>query len=243
TTEVPLNWDWILTNETETHALLEGRFSEKTPGTYVLDPSEIGILDLKTGNLVTMPTLQEPFFTKDSMNLIGTEAMPDGRLRGMLYSPVSGTRTEFCPGLSGSLMKIIEIEQGKFLIAAFETGSRILNVYTKNSSAICSKVNSAVAVGTKIDAILDISVSPDRKKILAHMGLKEVSTSGFIPKKRNQLLYIPLNGKTPAIVNFPTYDTAQISQASFLSDSQTVLYIGEQLRPGETNVFLWKASN
>jgi hypothetical protein len=43
------------------------------------------------------------------------------------------------------------------------------------------------------------------------------------------------------VVNSPAFSSATISSARFLGDSKTVIFIGDQLRPNDSNIFLWTA--
>lgn len=238
---IPELWEWSFSNATETFAFLISQVYTDPSGRILPYDTSTRLMNFKTGSLVRLPPLKNAFFTKDSRNLVGARVRDDGQLQSLIYSTANGTQTELCADVSGSLMKILEYENNQFAIVSYAKDSRILTVHLRNSAGTCTKVNSVVATREKLDSIKAISMSPDRQKLLVHMEVSQFSGTFQIAGVGNQVFYIPLNGKPGLLVNTPVTATAGIVEATFLNDSQAVLYRGDQVRTGKQNVFLWKA--
>jgi hypothetical protein len=213
------------------------------------------LLNLKAKTLINLPTLiggarypdstHSPrlFFTKDSAALIGSKALSDGKLQAVSISTAAGEVKDLCPGVTSPQLIIKEIGQNKFSILAYDQSLQILNIYITQDS-LCKKVNSAVATNPQLDFLQDVSISGDSLKAIiklsAYGTVPDKYTLAGVPKA-SQLLYVPLNGKPAVIVDAPAHEAGTISQAVFLNDSRTVLFIGDQIRTLDQNIFLWTA--
>ena len=199
------------------------------------------VVDLKTANRY------EPSFdsaASDNATLFyGTKATADGKaLTAIAMSLANGNEFELCPAVTASKMKLQDLGEGSILILAFEPGSAQdlspglasghLAVYRANGGK-CSLVNSTLITNSKLNMIQNVVVSADRQKIALLM-------LGYVGPV-SELLYIPLNGQASYIVNTPVFETAEIYSAVFLNDSQSIVYVGDQITAGISNVFLWKA--
>jgi hypothetical protein len=238
---IPDGWHWAFSNQTDTYAFLASQTVEVSPGVSTESKSESRVLNLKTKSLIKLPRVQDAFFTKNSENLVGVEVLASGALQTFIFSTLSQNQAELCPGVSGSLMKILEISPNRFVVVAYDGNRRILNVHLKNEALACVKVNSVPVVHDGFDFIRDVSLSPDQQKILVHLEKAQFQYSFQVAGIGNQIFYIPLNGRPGLQVNSPVSNQANISQALFLNDSQSVLYLGDQLRLNERNAFIWKA--
>lgn len=242
TIEIPDDWFWNFSNATETFAFLSTQ-SPRSPATdFRFYVSNSALMNLKTRTLTKLPALKDAFFTKDSVNLVGTVVVGGNRLQSLIYSAIDGTQGELCPGVSGTVMKILEMNPNHFIVVSYDNDSRILNIHVRNPMGACAKINAAVASRANLDFFRSVTVSPDQQKLLIHMETAQFSGSFPIAGIGNQLFYVPLNGKPAIQINLPVVSTASVSEAAFLGDSQSVLYVGDQVRLGEKNVFLWKAS-
>ncbi len=238
---IPDGWHWTLSNQTDSYAFLQYRTAEISPGVYGEVKSQSRILNLTTKSFTDLPRMQNAFFTQDSESLVGLQVLSDGSFGTMIFSTSNQTGAELCPGVSGSLMKILEIDPKRFVVVSYDGNHRIINVHMKSDTLACAKVNSVPVANDSFDFIRDVSLSPDHQKILVHLEKAQYQNSFQVPGTGNQIFYIPLNGKPALQVNSPVSAQANISQAVFLNDSQTVLYLGNQIRLSERNAFLWKA--
>lgn len=193
---------------------------------------DLQLLNMKIGSLRVLPHLdqQSVFFTQDKTALVGQQILSDENIKAVSVSIESALVTDLCSGIFGRKMLIDEIEENRFIILTFDERTQILNSYLKSPNSACQKVNSAVISSPTIKSIRSLSFSSDKTKILVTMA----------GSTRDQLFYIPLNGQPGFLVNTPVFDSARILQSYFLNDSRTILYVGDQIRPGENNVFLWK---
>lgn len=187
---------------------------------------------MKIGSLRVLPHLdqQSVFFTQDKTALVGQQILSDENIKAVSVSIESALVTDLCSGIFGRKMLIDEIEENRFIILTFDERTQILNSYLKSPNSACKKVNSAVISNPTIKSIRSLSFSSDKTKILVTMA----------GSTRDQLFYIPLNGQPAFLVDTPVFDSARILQSYFLNDSRTILYVGDQIRPGDNNVFLWK---
>lgn len=174
-----------------------------------------------------MPTLKDFFFTRDSRALVGVTPLQSGNLQPISISTETGKTASFCPDISSAILRVAELDQ-KLFISTYDQDKRILNVHRQTPDFSCIKVNSVVVENSDINSIGEILISPDLQKIIVTL-------------QQSKLFYIPLNGKPAYSVNTPVFESAKISEAFFSGDSQSVIYVGNQIRPGEGRVFLWKA--
>jgi hypothetical protein len=239
--EMPVGWHWGFSNKTDAFAFLPFRVAEVSPGVSEQIKLESRIINLQTKTVTALPQLREAFFTADSENLVGNEVLSGGGLRTLIFSTTSQVRGELCSGVSGSLMKIVEVEPMRFIIVSYDGVHRILNVHLKVGTANCVRVNSLPIVDDRINLIRDVTVSPDKAKIMVSLEEAKNQYSFQLPGVGSQIFYIPLSGKPGLQVNTPVSANANISNAIFLKDSQSVLYLGDQVRLNERNAFIWKA--
>ena len=231
-----------------THALL-----------YQLPCSEDGcvrqLLNLKTKSLINLPALktgsQYPntyfspkiFFNQDSTALIGSKVLSDGTVQAVSISTAAGDIKDLCTGVTSQQLIIKETGKNKFAILTYDKSRQILNLYESQDFS-CRKINSAVVTNPRIDFLHEVLVSQDGQKVIARLSAYGTEPNPYSPlavSKASQLLYIPLNGKPAIVIEAPAHETATISQAFFLNDSKAVLYVGDQIRPADQNIFLWSA--
>ncbi len=72
-----------------------------------------------------------------------------------------------------------------------------------------------------------MKISDDGRKILVQQNLN--------------LFYLTLDGKPAYQVTAPAHTAANVSEFYFLADSRTVIFVGDQIRKGEAQVFSWTA--
>ena len=143
-------------------------------------------------------------------------------------------------------MNIQELDSGKILIVAYDNTSKIASIYSDSvNGGNCVKLNTAVGTNSLITTLRQVVISPDKKKILVNLSVGgPQGANGTVIRyedKSNQLLHVPLDGRPSLVVNTPLFKDASISQFTFLNDSQSVLYLGNQFDVTNQNVFLWKA--
>lgn len=204
------------------------------------------LMNLQTQKLIPLPSMKSTFFTQVSLALVGAQIFTDGTQQAVSVSTLDGKVTPLCPRVTAKVTQIQEISANRFLILTYDQASQILKVYLQNQS--CQLVNSIPLGNANTNSIRDIIVSPDGKKIIAKTGVTKdpsvgtFSALGLIEREESsQLLYIPLDGHPAFVISSPVYEGAAIYEPYFASDSQTVIYLGDQIRPGDSNVFLWTA--
>lgn len=209
--------------------------------TTLANTTQIRVTDLDRDSFFFSDILMEPFFSQDSMLIIGRRVQADGKIQAVSISTLEGTSTDLCPSLTHAIpLSIIETSRNDFAIVAFDAGSKILGVYLKKSGG-CQLVNSIPLDFLNISGIPQLSIktiriSQDKQKVIVNLGIQENFYS-------NRLFYLPLDGKPPMQVNAPTLLETEISDAYILSDSKTVVFYGNQFtsNAGWDQMFLWKA--
>jgi len=240
---IPDGWLWIQTSPSAEIGLIMRR---PTPTT-----TERRLIHLKTGAEFPLPTFtangafsgsaeanqgsESFFFTQDSTAYVGHLLDPaSGKNRLLSVSTANGTVSEICPGISSS--NIREIRPNTFAIVAADTALQVINVYLDSPTQSCRLVNSIPTALTS-SSVLATKPSPDSQSLLVKKQTK--NADGTV--NEDQLFLTPLNGKSAILINTPVFKTATIVNFDFLSDSKSVIYIGDQIRPGEKNIFSWKA--
>ncbi len=183
--------------------------------------------------------VQSTFFSTDSQAFIGPEILANGSLRAISVNTSTGAVQDFCPGAVGEQMLIKEIRPDAFAIVTFSLSAKIVSVYRRNITGPCALVNSAPSTNPEAIGIHDVLLSPDGEKVLVNLGAPQFQSLGYFAS--SQLFYIPLNGLPSYLVSTPVFNAATVSRAHFLNDSKTVIYVGDQIRSGELNVFRWTA--
>ncbi len=236
--QLPAGWDWVSTSPSGLYGVLVNEqdgvssmlINLKTGTTTNLPPSMWGSGQLiRDGN----QSYASVFFTADSTAYVGLRSNSAKTSKNAVSISVSdGSITELCPGIAMSFIK--ERSPHDFLMAGFDTNTKLLNIYSGTNEHLCKKINSVPLSITSLSQI-SVSISPDNQNILAVIRGMSINTP------MSQLLYIPLNGLPSYQVDTPVYPSATIQKAIFLNDSSTVLFIGDQTRPGDNNIFLWSA--
>ncbi|MBC7466525.1 MAG: hypothetical protein H7256_11085 [Bdellovibrio sp.] len=237
--KLPTGWLWVSTSPDDLNGLLVNQ----------TDPSLQALVNFKTGAIMTLPTLNLPksaslvrdgsqtiesaFFAADSKSFIGVKANSNLNNETIAVSLIDGSVSSVCAGVTSSYVK--QMNDGSLLLVGFDSSKRIINVYLRQADEKCKLVNSIPFAASKMESV-EISISPDAKNILANVGGLDLNAAPL-----NLLLYIPLNGKVSYAVNTPVYSAATIQKAVFLNDSKTVIFIGDQIRSGDQNIFLWSA--
>lgn len=184
------------------------------------------------------------FFNKEKNLLVGTILRPDQQMQTQSFDINNGTSSEICTGLTADLIYIKELSANTYLILAYQSASQILEVYIKNKLSSCTKANSALVSASDINAFFQVTLSNDQQKLLVLMGHLDLQANSLAPATKGpspqQLLYIPLNGKAAYKVNRSVFTASHIYDAAFLNDGTGVIYFGDQITPGNNNVFLWK---
>lgn len=252
--EIPTGWQLDLISPSGEFALLISDY--KASATAEL-------MSLKTGAVIALPnlnlqwtdnpgsnptneewTLDSTFFTKDSNALIGKKILSSGKLQAISVSIATGVSKDLCPGITSQHMLIQETSLGTYLILTYDQDLKMLNVFKSAANSACVSINSVAISNPNLTKIRSVSLSPDGQKMIATLALAKVDTTlnGF-PEydKSSQLYYIPLNGRPAILINTPVYAAAAVSQSFFLADSKTVLFVGDQIRSGQTGVFKWTA--
>lgn len=182
-----------------------------------------------------LPLLKEPFFAKDKKSLVGIESNSMGAKVIAIDLDTLATR-DLCKQVVSSSVKIYEISQDEYIIAAFQKAKGILSVYKYNSqTSQCQLVNTALTT-YEVDLIKNIILSPDKSKIVVTMehSLENVLV-GF-----HELILVPIDGQgIPVTINSPTHSSATVSMVSFLKNSNGVIYFGNQVIPYQKQVFYW----
>lgn len=219
---LPLNYVLLNLDSAGSHALLYDLFN----------PNNRKIFNLQTATSFDLPSLNLPFFSKDSTALVGIKLLTNGTLQATSISLDQGVESQLCPIANGIDMQIKEIGANEFLISTTNALTQITSFYLKSLSGTCTQKNSIPSTNFKMDEII---ISPDRQKIILKI------TSVVDSKNHDQLYYIPLNGQASFAVNTAVFVGAKIETFLFLKDSRTVIYTGDQLSAGVKNVFKWYA--
>jgi hypothetical protein len=210
-------------------------------------------MNLKTGTALTAPDFQKhltyigtlssytadgsPFFTQDSTALVGISLLPNGGTQAVRFSNADGTVTNLCSGAASLQAEIKEIDSNRFVILNFSPDSEVLDVYLSGPDKGCLKVNSAVLNSQAGMTLTGFVISPDKSKILAELASFDSTST----KSNDHLVFVPLDGKPSYIVNTPVSDQAYITDAGFADDSKSIVYVGNQIRLNERDIFLWRA--
>lgn len=170
------------------------------------------------------------FFSRDLLFADGTVKRSDLKAEAKAYSFADQREISICPEPASDIVHLSEGPLGQIFIASFDSTKEILKIFTKDAGQ-CELKNSLPAANYNA---LNVSVSPDNKKVL----LKMKSTNG-----RDSLAFVRLDGTPTYMVDTPLFSTGTIISAQFLKDSFSIFYFGQQLRPIETNAFLWTLQN
>jgi hypothetical protein len=190
------------------------------------------LMNLQTGALTDLASWDKPVFSMDSSSLLGVKADSNGALQTTIFSLSLRTEAMLCPSASGSEISIKEVSSNVFLISSYDATKKILSFFLRTADGACLKKNSIPVANSSVS---EMSISPDQKKLLVKASLL------IDGKAHDQIYYIPLSGEAPLAVNTAVYVGAKVSSLQFLKDSQSILYLGDQLSPGENGVFLWRA--
>lgn len=213
-------------------------------------------LQPKTKTLINLPLLKggvvlpnsffaaRLFLSQDESVLYGSKIIFDGRLQAIAISTADGSIQELCPGLTSTQMVIKEIADGTLNLVTYEASKQSVQIYIKPKGGDCKKVN-AVAVSEQMDTLQQVVISPDQKDILVLMGRygadPYIKNAGSVVANGNQLFYVPLNGRISYLVTTPLPAEGSVSEAYFLKDSRRILFVGDQTKAGEKNIYLWSA--
>jgi len=190
------------------------------------------LMDLQSGTLTNLPDLNHPFFSKDAMSLIGAKSDGSGAVQMVRISMKDQTESELCSVVQGRELFVKELGDEVYFISAYDSFLKILSFYMRQADGSCAQKNSIPVTSPNLQ---DVVISPDQKKILVKASIVQDNISS------DQIYYIPLNGEAPLTVNTALFIGAKISSFQFLQDSRTILYVGDQLTPGQKGVFVWRA--
>ncbi|MGZ5279054.1 MAG: TolB family protein [Pseudobdellovibrionaceae bacterium] len=238
---IPDGWQWSQTSPSGEFGLILRRSTV----------TEYQLIHLKTGARLPLPAFpgsgsfigsvqaiqdfESFFFTQDSTAYVGHLIdTTSGKSRLLSVSTGNGTVSEICPGISSS--NIREVRPNTFVLVSGDSTSGMIHVYLDSPSQSCRLVNS-IPTSLTSTSVLSFKPSPDNQNLLVKKQTK--NTDGTIAE--DQLFLIPLNGKQPYLINTPVFKAATILSFDFLNDSKSVIYMGDQIRPGEKNIFSWKA--
>lgn len=211
-----------------------------TPNSSVAFESKL--MNILTGTQFSISPTIEPFFAQDSRTLIGQHRLGDGTLKAIAISTENGNSAELCPAAGGDDIQISEISQNDFLIVSIVKLTGIVNVFVKPNGLACRKVNSMPLTKTNLDSIQSVTLSSDNSTALITLAQTVLQSIPLPPRQTQQVLYyVPLNGRPALIVNSPAFAGANIGYSLMLKESKTVLFWGDQIRPGDYNIFNWTA--
>lgn len=181
-----------------------------------------------------LPLLKEPFFANDKKSLVGIDSSSTGAKVIALDIETLATR-DLCKQAVSSSVKIFEVNQDQYIIAAFQKTTGILSVYKYNSeTSQCRLVNKALTTYA-VDIIKNIILSPDQSKIVVTMERSLENYGAF-----HELIFVPIEGQgIPVTINSPTHEAATVSMVSFLKNSNGIIYFGNQVIPYQKQVFYW----
>lgn len=237
--KLPPGWLWVSSSLDEKFGLL---VNEKDQTTQAL-------INLLTGVMKTLPKLVLPagqsftregsqtfksaFFTKNSSEFIGLSTGGSTEsAHAFSVNLIDGTTSNLCDKVTTSFVK--QLGDSSLILVGHDLKRRILNVYLKNAMG-CRLVNS-LPFALSLLGDIEVVESPDGQSILA--TVKFTDPQGIAA---TSLFYIPLSGQAPFAVNKPVFAAAKIQQAFFLKDSKSVIFVGDQIRVDDQNIFLWTA--
>ncbi len=178
------------------------------------------------------------FFSEDGLELIGRSRLSSGLYRGIVISTLTGALTELCAGVASTELFIVPLDALRSLVLTFDPSTRALDLHVRTRGSGCKKVNSAMTAAWGQNSIRDVVVSPDLQSALLRVSRWDPATGA---EGDTELLWLPLDGRAAHQVNSPVATGMEISTARFARDSRTVIFVGNQIKPSEHNVFLWRA--
>lgn len=185
------------------------------------------------GRLPNHPSL---FFTSDSSRLIGRSPVPAGGYRAIAVSTADGRVQDLCPGLVSEDLWFQSLASDRILIATYNIQTQFIDIYLHQENLECKKVNSLLSANSSLQAIREITVSPDNQKLLVRLS-RRVSNEAVT----THIFYVPLNGLPAHLVNSTLTESAIARTAVFAADSQRVILLANQSTGSEMSVFIWTA--
>jgi hypothetical protein len=186
-------------------------------------------MDLQTATLTNLAVLDKPFFAIDGQRIYAGQPRSDGLFMPTLTSiSATGLATTqgLCAGIAGNALVMKETTFGDLVIAVYHLESSLLEVYQRNGTGECARRNS-LPLEVPAEVQFELLLAPDQQKVLV--------------RANERIYFVPLNGQPSLAVNAPIFAAAKVNQVTFLPDSRSVLYVGDQQAAGVKNVFLWKA--
>jgi hypothetical protein len=238
---IPEGWIWSQTSPSGIYGIFANQ----------LNATERKLINFKTNSTILLPAFaaagpavwsesETPaadsyFFTADSTAYIGhVFDSVSGRNKVLAVSTLDGTVSELCPGVSST--NIREILPNTFAIIAKDPSVPLFKVYTTSLGGVCQLVNS-VPLPAGASTTFNIRSSRDGGKVLV---LAQVLMAGEA-QAQHFLYHVPLDGKPSMLISAPVSVKATIHSFEFGAAGNTVTYSGDQIHPGEINVFHWKA--
>lgn len=196
-----------------------------------------------TGKLISLPAtyrLISPFvidgyFSKDANSFITQTLASDNKYRAISIATADGTITNICPVLTAANMRINELDGNNFLILNYNNTEKILDIYLKKPQEECRLVNRVPSPDHSMVNARMLDISPDKQNVLIYL---HNNADGFDGRFKGSHLYsVPLNGLSPVLINAPLSANQFVTMARFLKDSKSVIYQGDQMVPGQLNLF------
>ena len=187
------------------------------------------IINVTTGKEISIPSIGEPFFTKNSSQIIGIQQEPDGQWQPVGIRLEDGQAALFCPEAKGSFVRIQEMQDNHYLISAFDEQNQALNIYTF-SSGTCVKRN---AFPSQKPYDVKAIFNGDFTKLVLQIMIKEKNYTD------TQAIYVPLDGKPPLKITSPVFLGAGLLKIKFINNDQSIWFMGNQTHPSEFNAYLW----
>ena len=198
-------------------------------------PSKVfRVANLETRETYLVPDnfLHPKFSSEKDLLLVGIE---DGKMA--FLDPLTMRTRPACPDARGEMLTssnyfspiFLRLKDGRFAMFTYEKLQKILYVYLVTPG---DRQCVVLDVGPiQIGSVASARLSPDGQKLAVILGNLDVS--------QHHLLYVPLNGKPPILVNAPTFKGARVHEAHFDGDSRNIIYMGSQTIARETHLYLW----
>ncbi len=217
--EFPINQQWSILSPSGKHAVFIDKNSKKKT-----------LYNLNSKDSIEIPTLNNLFFSKNSHQLIGSRLNINGQTELISVDTNDHTVNSLCPeAQESSLILVDELSPSHFYLASANEKRNEIWIHVKDPSKSCRFLAKVPLNHSQSLKLEKMTLSPDQEKMLLKIKTEE----------KDSLIFIPFNGFAPMLINTPLIEDSKISQFHFLSDSRTILFVGNQIKPDEPNAFLW----
>ena len=231
--------------------------SGKTANSYFVDVSnnQLKVID---GHV-----LFEPYFTKNSQNIIGDRRQMVAPFSRSFSISVenSNSQTELCAEHVNSTVSTVTFDVFKdqsILLVALDTDKANVYFYKVNLNNECYLLNSITSKDfdqrlfeslisvkstnaiTNFKSYFRLKMSPDHSSFIFGVRYKPLDSEHLRSLAIHKLIYVPLDGKASYVINTPLNQDGVIHDFKFLQDSKSVLYIGNQVDKQQHNIFIWQ---